>query len=112
MYSQPQLSVSQPPKVGPIEGAKVAVMANSAMPLARWWSGNLISVRVKASGMSAPPVKPCIARNTIMLSRFQAKEQSREEIRKPIDTHTASRRAESNCTSQAVSGIMMISATR
>jgi len=72
----------------------------------------LISVRVKASGISAPPVNPCIARNTIMLSRFQAKEQSREEIRKPTDTQTARRRADSSCTSQAVSGIMMISATR
>ena len=67
---------------------------------------------VKASGISAPPVKPCRARKTIMLSRLQAMEQSSEEIRKPTDTHTARRRAESSCTSQAVSGIMMISATR
>ncbi|MCY1460128.1 hypothetical protein D9M71_776600 [compost metagenome] len=95
-----------------MEGAKVAVMANSAMPLARWCSGNLIRVRVKASGISAPPVKPCRALKTIMLSRLQAREQSKDEIRKPIDTQTARRRAESNCTSQAVRGIMMISATR
>ncbi|KAF1067543.1 MAG: hypothetical protein GAK45_01637 [Pseudomonas citronellolis] len=47
-----------------------------------------------------------------MLSRFQANEQSSEENRKPMEIITASRRAESNCTSQAVSGIMMISATR
>ena len=47
-----------------------------------------------------------------MLSRLQAIEQSSEEARKPNDTHTAKRRAESSCTSQAVSGIMMISATR
>ncbi|MNF69163.1 hypothetical protein D3C84_510380 [compost metagenome] len=112
MYSQPKFSVSQPPRVGPMEGAKVAVMANSAMPLARWWSGSLIRVRVKASGISAPPVKPCRALKTIMLSRLQAREQSKDEIRKPIDTQTARRRAESNCTSQAVRGIMMISATR
>src|SRR3990167_3237029 len=72
MYSQPKFSVSQPPRVGPIEGAKVAVRANSAMPLARWCSGSLISVRVNARGISAPPVKPCMARNTIMLSRLQS----------------------------------------
>ncbi|MCY1445120.1 hypothetical protein D9M71_616240 [compost metagenome] len=112
MYSQPQFSVSQPPRVGPMEGAKVAVMANIAMPLARWCSGSLISVRVKASGISAPPVKPCKARNRIMLSRFQAIEHSSDDSRKPLDTHTARRRADSSCTSQAVSGIMMISATR
>src|SRR5690606_4686050 len=112
MYSQPQFSVSQPPSVGPMDGAKVAVMANSAMPLARWCSGSLISVMVNASGISAPPVKPCSARNTIMLSRLHAMEQSSEANRKPTETHTATRRAESSCTSQAVSGLMMISATR
>ncbi|MGX1017571.1 hypothetical protein AB7M33_000247 [Pseudomonas sp. Y3 TE3536] len=48
----------------------------------------------------------------IMLSRFQAMEQSRDDSKKPAETHTARRRADSNCTSQAVSGIMMISATR
>ena len=47
-----------------------------------------------------------------MASRLQAREHSSEAIRKPTDTHTARRRAESSCTSQAVSGIMMISATR
>jgi hypothetical protein len=67
---------------------------------------------VNASGISAPPVKPCSARNTIMLSRLQAMEHSSEAIRNPTDTQTARRRAESSCTSQAVSGIMMISATR
>ncbi|MNF09181.1 hypothetical protein D3C80_2097790 [compost metagenome] len=72
----------------------------------------MIRVRVNASGISAPPVNPCRARNTIMLSRLQAMEQSREAARNPRDTHTARRRADSNCTSQAVSGIMMISATR
>ncbi|CRO67577.1 hypothetical protein PAERUG_P15_London_17_VIM_2_02_10_01631 [Pseudomonas aeruginosa] len=95
-----------------MEGAKVAVMANSAMPFGRWCSGNLTRARVNASGISAPPVKPCMARNTIMLSRFQANEQSSEDTRKPTEIITARRRAESSCTSQAVIGIMMISATR
>lgn len=39
-------------------------------------------------------------------------EQSSDAARNPSDTQTARRRAESSCTSQAVSGIMMISATR
>ncbi len=47
-----------------------------------------------------------------MLSRFQAVEQSSEAIRNSADTHTAIRRAPNTCTSQALSGIMMISATR
>jgi len=47
-----------------------------------------------------------------MLSRLQAIEHSSEAARKPSETHTARRRADSNCTSHAVSGIMMISATR
>ncbi|MNC80891.1 hypothetical protein D3C75_1338300 [compost metagenome] len=72
----------------------------------------MIKVRVKARGIRAPPVKPCKARNMIMLSRFQAIEQSSDDSRKPAETQTARRRADSSCTSQAVSGIMMISATR
>ena len=47
-----------------------------------------------------------------MLSRFQANEQSSEDTRKPTEIITARRLAESSCTSQAVIGIMMISATR
>ncbi|MCY1403010.1 hypothetical protein D9M71_181750 [compost metagenome] len=39
-------------------------------------------------------------------------EHNSEDTRKPTETHTARRRADSSCTSQAVSGIMMISATR
>ena len=67
---------------------------------------------MKARGISAPPVRPWKARNTIMLSRLQAMEQSSEATRKNDETHTARRRAENTCTSQVVSGIMMISATR
>ncbi|MNP42075.1 hypothetical protein D3C76_1358120 [compost metagenome] len=67
---------------------------------------------VNASGIRAPPVKPWRARKTIMLSRLQAMEHSKEATRKPRDTHTARRRADNSCTSQAVRGIMMISATR
>ncbi|MNC83896.1 hypothetical protein D3C75_1381290 [compost metagenome] len=56
----------------------------------------MIRVRVNASGISAPPVKPCKARKTIMLSRLHAMEQSKDANRNPRDTHTASRRADSN----------------
>ncbi len=112
MYSQPKFSVSQPPMVGPIEGAKVAVMANIAMPLGRWFGGSLVRIRVNAKGMSAPPASPCRARKTIMLSRFQAMEQSREAMTKIAEMVTANRRGDRIMVSQAASGMMMISATR
>src|SRR5690606_28267694 len=98
--------------VGPMEGAKVAVMANSAMPLGRMSSGSLVSTREKAKGIRAPPASPCSTRNTIMLCRLQAMEQSREAMTKSTEMLTAKRRGDSTMASQAASGMMMISATR
>ena len=98
--------------VGPMEGAKVAVMANSAMPLGRISSGSLVSTREKAKGISAPPASPCNTRNRIMLSRFQAIEHSSEAITKVTDMLTAKRRGDMTIASHAASGMMMISATR
>ena len=66
-------------------GAKVAQRPNSAMPVARFCNGNRVTMREKAIGISAPPVKPCSARKTIMLVRFQLNEQSTEAaIKAPV----------------------------
>jgi hypothetical protein len=58
--------------VGPSVGASVAVMPNSARPMGRLFNGSLRVTSVIAIGIITPPVKPCAARNTIMLSRLQA----------------------------------------
>src|SRR5690606_41621942 len=86
---QLEFRVRQPPMVGPMEGAKVAVMANSAMALGRMSSGSLVSTREKAKGIRAPPASPCSTRNTIMLCRLQAMEQSREAMTKSTEMLTA-----------------------
>ncbi|MNZ77865.1 hypothetical protein D3C78_964210 [compost metagenome] len=69
-------------------GAKVAHRPNSAMPVARLCSGNRLTMREKAMGISAPPVKPCNARKTIMLVRFQLNEQSTEATMKAPVVHS------------------------
>src|SRR3990167_113110 len=92
---------------GPMAGAKVAVTANSAMPIGRRWGGRRVSPMLKAGGMKAPPHGPCRARKVIMLCSDQASEQSSEEPIKPIDSQTVRRRAPSSSMSQTVSGMMM-----
>src|SRR5690606_11826445 len=98
--------------VGPMDGAKVAVMANSAMPFGRTSRGSLVSTSEKAKGISAPPASPCNTRKTIMLCRLQAIEQSSEATTKITEMLTAKRRGDSTIASQAASGMMTISATR
>ena len=53
-------------------GASVAVRPKIAMPIARFDGGSLAITSVIAIGISAPPVKPCIMRNTIIDDRLQA----------------------------------------
>ncbi len=67
--------------VGPIAGAKVADRANSARPIGCLALGNNVMIRVNAIGISTPPVKPWIARSTIICSRFCAIAQAAENTR-------------------------------
>ena len=53
-----------------------------------------------------------MTRMTIITGRFGAIEQATEATRKTPEPHSITRRNENTCTSHAVSGIMMISATR
>ena len=56
--------------VGPIAGAKVAESANSASPTGCFGFGSKVMMMVNAIGISTPPVKPWIARSTIIWPRF------------------------------------------
>ncbi len=67
--------------VGPIAGAKVAEIANSARPTGCLAFGSRVMIRVKAIGISTPPVKPCTARSTIICGRFCASAQAADRIR-------------------------------
>ena len=55
--------------VGPIAGAKVADSANSARPTGCFAFGSSVMISVNAIGISTPPVKPWMARSTIICGR-------------------------------------------
>ena len=63
---QENSSVSQPPSVGPIVGARVAVRPIITDTRPRRCGGNSRKAVAKTVGIIAPPMKPCIARKTII----------------------------------------------
>ena len=67
--------------VGPIAGAKVAEIANSARPIGCFAFGSNVMISVNAIGISTPPVKPCTARSTIICGRSCASAQAAEKAR-------------------------------
>ncbi len=67
--------------VGPIAGAKVAVNAKSDNPVDCFDGGSVVSVIMKESGISTPPLKPCSARYTIIVGRSVAVAHSAEKPR-------------------------------
>ena len=68
--------------VGPMAGANVAEMANSAWPIGCFAFGNNVMISVNARGISTPPVNPCTARSAIICGRFCASAQAAENTRK------------------------------
>ena len=64
--------------VGPIAGAKVTAMANSASPIGCCGFGSRVSTMVKATGIRMPPVKPCRPRMAIIEPRSWVKAQAIE----------------------------------
>ncbi len=52
--------------VGPMAGAKVAPMANIAMPAGRCATDSFVRISVKDIGISTPPVNPWMARRAII----------------------------------------------
>ena len=67
--------------VGPMAGANVADTANIARPTGCLSRGSMVSVMVKARGISTPPKKPCSARSTIICSRLPANAQATDMTR-------------------------------
>ncbi len=67
---------------------------------------------MKTVGIMEAPSSPCSARNTIMLSMFQARPHSMLVTVKPAAEAVNSHRVENTRVSQPDSGIMMISAIR
>ena len=65
--------------VGPMAGAKVAASANIARPIGCWAFGSLVRIRVKAIGISTPPMKPWKPRSAIIWGRSAAKAQATEK---------------------------------
>ena len=67
--------------VGPIAGANVAEIANSASPIGCFAFGSSVMMIVNAIGISTPPVKPWTARSTIICARSCASAQAAENTR-------------------------------
>ena len=67
--------------VGPIAGAKVAETANIASPIGCFAFGSSVMMSVKAIGISTPPLKPWMARSTIICGRSCASAQAAENTR-------------------------------
>ena len=102
----------QPPIVGPIAGAKVAVIPKSASPIGCFDNGRQRSTIVIAIGMNTPPVKPWPARHTIIIERLVENPHSTEKTRNSTQFAIRNRFVENTSDSQAESGIAMISAIR
>ena len=75
------MSVSQPPIVGPIAGAKVAVTPNRVSPIGCFEGGRQRSTIVIASGMKTPPVKPWPTRQITIIVRLSDNPHSIEKTR-------------------------------
>ncbi len=82
------------------------------MPMAIRLAGSSVMISWNDSGISTAPAAPWITRITIMVSRFGAHEQATDAIRKTSEPVHITRRRENTSTSQAVRGIITISATR
>ncbi|MNH27341.1 hypothetical protein D3C79_874480 [compost metagenome] len=97
---------------GPAAWATLLARLNSAMPMAILLAGSSVMISWNESGMSTAPAAPCITLRVIIASRLGAHEQAIDASRKMNEPVHITRRMENTSTSQAVSGIMTISATR
>ena len=104
--------MSQPPSVGPMVGASVAVRPISTEICARRAPGNSRNEVANTVGIIAPPMKPCSARNVTIAPRLSEKAQAAEKMVKPSALMVNSTRVDSSRDSQPDSGIITISAIR
>ena len=68
--SQRQLShsVRCPPSVGPTVGARVTIRPMTTLAVTRLSGGKAVKATAKTVGIMAPPTKPWMARNRIIMS--------------------------------------------
>ena len=90
----------------------MTVTPNKAMPIGCCRAGRRVATIVMAVGISAPPISPWPARPMIMVVRSVAIPHSIEKAVNITTAISSSVRKPSNRSSQALSGMMMISATR
>ncbi|VFT22701.1 Uncharacterised protein [Pseudomonas aeruginosa] len=82
------------------------------MPRGTRLDGSSVRISCIDSGISTAPEAPWITRIRISVDRFGASAQLSELSRNTSEPRSITRRKENTSTSQAVSGIMLISATR
>ena len=93
-------------------GASVAVRPITTLIRTRRGPWNRMKEVAKTVGIIAPPMKPCMARKTIIIGRFVAVAQSSENSVKPAADAVNSTRVESSRDRNPESGIITISAIR
>ncbi|MNH27827.1 hypothetical protein D3C79_879540 [compost metagenome] len=104
--------MSQPPIDGPAAWATLLDRLNKAMPSGILLAGSSVMISCIDSGISTAPEAPWMTRMAIIACRLGARAQLTELSRNTTEPTNITRRRENTCTSQAVSGIMVISATR
>ena len=102
----------QPPSVGPSVGASEASAPMVAAAITRCLPSKNTNALVNTIGIIEPPMKPCSARNAIMLWMSHATPHSRLAAVKPAADAANSQRVENTWLSQPESGITTISAIR
>jgi hypothetical protein len=90
-------------------GPRVAVTPNRARPCGCLLFGRVERTVVSAIGIMTPPVKPWLARKTIMAPRLRANPQRQEKMRNKATLTNRYQRGLNTRESQAVSGMVMIS---
>ncbi len=99
-----------PPAVGPSVGASTDTIPRIAGTMVRSFSENRLKPTEKTVGIIAPPVKPCIALNTIMDSIFHAKPQATLDRVNNAADEANSRRVDMACARKPEKGTITISA--
>ena len=107
-----QVSVIQPPTIGPIVGASTAMTPAIVVATGCWRIGNSTKTPVNTAGISVPPAKPCTTRKAINVAKSPLNAQPSEASVNSVIAATNSQRNVSARVSNPVSGIAMISAIR
>jgi hypothetical protein len=106
------LSVIQPPSVGPMIGANMMPMPQTAMAIPRCLAGNVSIIVACDSGTSGPPASPCRKRAATITARLGAAPAAAEVTVKATVAMMKRRLRPSRSVSHPVIGRLMAFATR